>query len=209
LIACCSLVRPFATKIHTIILQFLDVRKSGSTAKVNSVQEACTKCFAVHISNLKSCKPHEKTIQKLQNGRSIYENDVLDAIFFSCNLQDFKFWYVNRKEFGTSFLYWVDFKWIRDRSVFPSIFPKQYLRQFVWLPIYMFGKSSETEPEIVFVMKIKTKPISGSHSQILQNAYINIVVHWKFWRKYRSVSYSFSCTDFGPFLHFLNKEIFW
>ena len=29
--------------------------------------------------------------------------------FFSCDLYDFKFWYVNRKAFGTSFLYWVDF----------------------------------------------------------------------------------------------------
>ena len=32
-----------------------------------------------------------------------------------------------------------------------------------------------------------------SCSQILQNAWINNVVHWKFWGKYRSVSYSFSC----------------
>ena len=29
--------------------------------------------------------------------------------FLSCVLQDFKFWYVNRKAFGESFLYWVDF----------------------------------------------------------------------------------------------------
>ena len=29
--------------------------------------------------------------------------------FFSCDLQDFKFLYVNRKAFGASFLYWVDF----------------------------------------------------------------------------------------------------
>ena len=28
---------------------------------------------------------------------------------FSCGLQDFKFWYVNRKAFAASFLYWVDF----------------------------------------------------------------------------------------------------
>ena len=27
----------------------------------------------------------------------------------SCGLQDFKFWYVNHKAFGASFLYWVDF----------------------------------------------------------------------------------------------------
>ena len=31
--------------------------------------------------------------------------------FFVCDLQDFKFWYVNRKEFEASFLYWVDFKY--------------------------------------------------------------------------------------------------
>ena len=31
-------------------------------------------------------------------------------------------------------------------------------------------------------------------SQILQNSWINIVLNWKFWRKYRSVSYWFSCT---------------
>ena len=30
--------------------------------KVNSVQEACAKCFSVHMS--KPCKPHEKTEQK-------------------------------------------------------------------------------------------------------------------------------------------------
>ena len=30
--------------------------------------------------------------------------------FFSWDLQNFKFWYVNCKAFGTSFLYWVDFK---------------------------------------------------------------------------------------------------
>ena len=29
--------------------------------------------------------------------------------FFSCDLQDFKFKYVNRKAFGENFLYWVDF----------------------------------------------------------------------------------------------------
>ena len=34
-------------------------------SKVNSVQEACAKCFAVHILNLKSCKSNEK---KWNNG---------------------------------------------------------------------------------------------------------------------------------------------
>ena len=40
-----------------------------------------------------------------------------------------------------------------------------------------------------------TKTISclQLRSQILQNAKINIVMHWKFWRKYWSVQYWFSC----------------
>ena len=43
--------------------------------KVNSVQEACAKCFTVHLyQNLKSCKPHEKVKQKKhQNAKSIGE----------------------------------------------------------------------------------------------------------------------------------------
>ena len=43
--------------------------------------------------------------------------------------------------------------------------------------------------------EIKTKTISRSvfSSQILQNAEMNIIVHWKFWRKYGSVSHLFSC----------------
>ena len=35
--------------------------------KVNSVQEACAKCFAVHILNLKSSKSHEKIKQRTSN----------------------------------------------------------------------------------------------------------------------------------------------
>ena len=30
-------------------------------------------------------------------------------------------------------------------------------------------------------------------SQLLQNTEINIVMHWKFWRKYGPVSHLFSC----------------
>ena len=41
--------------------------------KVSSVQESCAKYFEVHILNLKSCKPHEKTKQS---------DDVLCFIFF-------------------------------------------------------------------------------------------------------------------------------
>ena len=34
--------------------------------KVNSVKEACTKCFAVHNENLKSFKPHEKETKQIK-----------------------------------------------------------------------------------------------------------------------------------------------
>ena len=48
-----------------------------------------------------------------------------------------------------------------------------------------------------------------SCSQILQNGWIKIVVHWKFWRKYRSVSYSFSCNQFyAKIFYILNKTCF-
>ena len=52
--------------------------------------------------------------QKHQNGKSIGEKLNNKGLmffvkFFSCDLQDFKFQYVNRKVFGASFLYWVDF----------------------------------------------------------------------------------------------------
>ena len=55
--------------------------------------------------------------------------------------------------------------------------------------------------------EIKTKTISRSvfSSQILQNAEMNIVVHWKFWRKYGSVSNLFSCT--GQICSWLQKVL--
>ena len=38
-------------------------------------------------------------------------------LLFSCDLQDFKFEYVNRKAFVASFFYWVDFKkYLRQRQ---------------------------------------------------------------------------------------------
>ena len=39
---------------------------------------------------------------------------------------------------------------------------------------------------------VKTKTIFWS--EVLQNAWINIVLHWKFWKKYGSVCHLFSCT---------------
>ena len=54
----------------------------------------------------------KKQNRKHQNVRFIDERlktKSLCFIFFSCDLRYFKFYYVNCKEFGTSFLYWVDF----------------------------------------------------------------------------------------------------
>ena len=56
----------------------------------------------------------KKQNKKHQNAESIGKKLKTKGLmffvsFFSCDLQDFKFWYVNRKAFGTSFLYWVDF----------------------------------------------------------------------------------------------------
>ena len=62
---------------------------------------------------MKSCKPHEKTKQKTSKtsiGEKLKTKSLMFFVsFFSCDLQDFKFWYVNRKAFGARFLYWVDF----------------------------------------------------------------------------------------------------
>ena len=49
--------------------------------------------------------------KKHQNARFIGEKVKNKNLMFfvSCDLKDFKFQYVNRKEFNTSFLYRVDF----------------------------------------------------------------------------------------------------
>ena len=62
--------------------------------KVNSVQEACAKCFSVHIAN------HTKIQNKKpQNARSIGEKlktkSLMFFVSFSCDFQD-----VNCKAFG-------------------------------------------------------------------------------------------------------------
>ena len=56
----------------------------------------------------------KKTKQKHQNAKSIGEKLKTKGLmflgsFFSCDLQDLKFWYVKRKVFCASLLYWVDF----------------------------------------------------------------------------------------------------
>ena len=53
-----------------------------------------------------------------QNAKSIGEilkskGLMFFVSFFACDLQDFKFWYVNRKAFGASFLHLVDFNRFR------------------------------------------------------------------------------------------------
>ena len=71
----------------------------------------------------------------------------------------------------------------------------------VCLNISVFCKSCEPicEPRN-YTLTIKTETISRLvfSSQILQNAEINIVLHWKFWRKYRSVSHLLSCNRLSP-----------
>ena len=74
------------------------------------------------------------------------------------------------------------------------------------LIIHVFCKSCE--PEIVLaVLQIKTKTIS--RSQTLQNAWIikqTVVLLWKFWRKYWSVSYLFGCMK--SIFKFFMKSLF-
>ena len=55
----------------------------------------------------------KKWNKKYWTARFVDENwkiRVWSSIFWSsCDLQDFKFWYVNRKAFSATFLYWADF----------------------------------------------------------------------------------------------------
>ena len=55
----CDYIRLRRLKQAAIIVQSLE-----NPIKVNSVQEACAKCFAVHILKFKSCKSHEKNERK-------------------------------------------------------------------------------------------------------------------------------------------------
>ena len=69
--------------------------------------------------DLKSFKSHEK--HETKNIRllvfSFSPTDVF-CLIFSCCLQDFKFWFVNRKAFGIRILYWVDFTICDKKGVF-------------------------------------------------------------------------------------------
>ena len=61
--------------------------------------------------NLKSCKLHGKTkhYKSFIDEKLKAQSLMLFVSFFSCDVQDFKSYYVNHKAFGTSFLYWIDF----------------------------------------------------------------------------------------------------
>ena len=88
---------------------------SARSTALKSTQEAWAKCFAVHILKFEILQNH---LQKNDANQTLsfqfFTNrfSILMGFFwiFSCVLQDFKFQYVNRKAFGASFLYWVDFK---------------------------------------------------------------------------------------------------
>ena len=75
----------------------------------------------------------------------------------------------------------------------------------VCLIIHAFCKIWEREIVFVLICRI-ARTISGS--QLLQNTWIikqTVVLLWKLWKKYQSISYSFSCTylllfwSMGPF----------
>jgi len=87
--------------------------------KVNSIQEACAK----------SCKPHQKSKQKPSIDKKLKTKSLMFFVsFFSCNLQDFKFRYVNREAFGASLFYWVVLCILR---VSPSLVSR-------WRKVYSF-----------------------------------------------------------------------
>ena len=54
-----------------LLTKFFNCTSYAKSLKVNSVQEACNKCFAVHFYKLKSCKPHESTTKKHQNAKPL------------------------------------------------------------------------------------------------------------------------------------------
>ena len=53
----------------------------------------------------------KKQNKKHENDEKLKTKGLMFFVsFFSCDLQDFKFQYMNHRAFGTSFLYWVDCK---------------------------------------------------------------------------------------------------
>ena len=79
----------------------------------------------------------------------------------------------------------------------------------VCLIIHVFCKSCELEI-VQAVLQIKTKSISLS--QTLQNTWIIkqiVVLFWKFWRKYESVSYLFCCDNYWSWFQELSLPRIW
>ena len=105
---------------------------------------------------MKSWKSHEKwkkvhqtlSFQFFINRSSIL---MLFILFFSCGLQDFKFWYVNRKAFGASFLYWVDFT---VECYCHSKFQAHFFSKLQWLEnsllLQSIWKQELSIPEVLF-----------------------------------------------------------
>ena len=87
--------------------------------KVNSVQETCTKSFAVHLLKFEILQTTwNKQNKRHQKAKSVGEKRKTKGLMFFVFIffmwfARFQIWYVNRKAFGTSFMYWVDFNVIR------------------------------------------------------------------------------------------------
>ena len=78
-------------------MKYLLIKTEKKSDKVNSVQEAWAKCFAVHLLKFEILQTTCKTKQKKhQNAKYICEKLKTKGLmffvsFFSCDLQDFKF----------------------------------------------------------------------------------------------------------------------
>ena len=113
----------FLVQIWSVFIE-IGIYNFGPFLKVNSIQEASAKCFAVHFLEFEISQTlHIKTQNsKHQNVKSIGEKLTTKGLmffvsFFTCDLQGFKSYYVNHKAFGASFLYWVYFSFC-DITIF-------------------------------------------------------------------------------------------
>jgi hypothetical protein len=102
--------------------------------KVNSVEEACGKCFAVHILKFEilqiTWKKWNKEHQTLSFQFFIDKSSTFMGfvLFFHVvwKISNFDMWTLNPKGFGASFLYWVDFN-------MQNIFPTELLKSKIFL----------------------------------------------------------------------------
>ena len=91
----------YSLKVGKNILKsylFWTPRYTNNWIKVNSVQEACVKCFAVHIlkfeilqTTWKNKTKNIKMLDLLMKNWKLRDWCVLFVSFFQCDLQDFKF----------------------------------------------------------------------------------------------------------------------